>query len=789
MQVFASFGYFHSIISSGIPSASRGPSPFVVPLATKPSESAPLHMSTLSTQKRVKRKAAEGVDYKGMEEKDLDDYGDDEFQMDKDSQTDDDEDDDDDDDEDEEVENGQKSSMYEKGRGVRDAQMWLSDSESIDGLEGDDHEMYMEEEEDRHARQRDRRDRMWRAMTEAGEVETSGKFKLDEADEAWMRKFIAFVTSTTKKMNAGSDMISEETTALLEEGLILTGVAGGSQAQTPNLYKNGLVRVLGYLQDQMIKTGSGSLEDGKIRLRNFFSYRTRNWIKIINIIPVIEEYEKFLSMKPHCLAGYLMLTMLVDEDLDTLQGLAKFADQTIEDKYDRDEDAENRRDRYVEKLRKNETTMRGKRKNSKFAKWEQQKRGQAKKAKTFEEDYLDLSLPPTIELIRKFYRSPVLKDLVGRMTKYADQLAQVGAPAKASSSQTNNPTGPFQGHPNQGVEEEPHIPESFLGEMNGIVPVVIFSRAGNRPELLADQTRGDFACATPDMATPNKPLHLDSRVDQANITDRMREGTYHNPNPHLIDTNDPEPDQQNEAWEWLKGYTMPAKLHKTFDKFPLWIFLSQGDHFLLEMYLHISHKILQQKGITLTHAHALLVSRTGTPLITKKRVFNLGPFREIVGLVSCRPYDFRHLFTNTLHDTNEASVLQMEMYAAGHSEQTARDNYVSVTLKKFMSRMAHTLYRRIIGLPEDRVSAPDRLTPFMGKKQTEMMKDMREGVSKDKKNDFLLYQSKKNEYQQPVIGRELTINEKIALVSLVIECEETHRHRVEHKFQDVLDAF
>ena len=70
-------------------------------------------------------------------------------------------------------------------------------------------------------------------MTEAGEVETSGKFKLDEADEAWMKKFIAFVTSTTKKMNAGSDMISEETTALLEEGLILAGVAGGSQAQTP----------------------------------------------------------------------------------------------------------------------------------------------------------------------------------------------------------------------------------------------------------------------------------------------------------------------------------------------------------------------------------------------------------------------------------------------------------------------------------------------------------------------------------------------------------------------------
>jgi hypothetical protein len=181
--------------------------------------------------------------------------------------------------------------------------------------------------------------------------------------------------------------------------------------------------------------------------------------------------------------------------------------------------------------------------------------------------------------------------------------------------------------------------------MNKLVPVVIFTRAGNRPELLANVSRGDFATAEKDRANPNKPLHLDPRVNLSSIQKNIVDGCYHNPTPDKEDINDPEPDQKHEAWEWLKGYTIPAKLHKTFDKYPLWIFLSQGDHFLLEMYLHISHKIMQQNGIRLTHESSLLINRLGEPLITKQRTFSLAKFRQIVGIVSCRVYDFRHLFT------------------------------------------------------------------------------------------------------------------------------------------------
>jgi hypothetical protein len=84
--------------------------------------------------------------------------------------------------------------------------------------------------------------------------------------------------------------------------------------------------------------------------------------------------------------------------------------------------------RYLDNLRRKEVTMRGKKKNSKYVTWEQRRRGQNRKLKSFEKDVLDIGLPPTIEIIRKLYRSPELKDLVRRMTEYADLLSQKGNP-------------------------------------------------------------------------------------------------------------------------------------------------------------------------------------------------------------------------------------------------------------------------------------------------------------------------------------------------------------------------
>ena len=137
--------------------------------------------------------------------------------------------------------------------------MYESDAEEdLYDLEGDMYAEYVQDEDKRHTRQADRRQRMWEAMT-GEEVESTSKYEVDELDQTWMKKFVAFVTDQSKKMNAGREMISSENIRKMEEGEILKGMAGGSQSKTSKHYKDGLVRILGYLQDQMIKTQSGTL--------------------------------------------------------------------------------------------------------------------------------------------------------------------------------------------------------------------------------------------------------------------------------------------------------------------------------------------------------------------------------------------------------------------------------------------------------------------------------------------------------------------------------------------------
>ena len=144
-----------------------------------------------------------------------------------------------------------------------------------------------------------------------------------------------------------------------------------------------------------------------------------------------------------------------------------------------------------------------------------QKRAGAKKTKEYQEQFLDITIPKTIEVIRKFYFSQDLKDLVAEMVGYADKLAN---------------------------GQDVHVPERLLHQLNELVPVLIFCRAGNRPELAGHLTRGQFETAKADRANPNKPLHLDERVPKDHIKDRIHDGMYINPDPDHVDPNDPEPD-------------------------------------------------------------------------------------------------------------------------------------------------------------------------------------------------------------------------------------------------------
>ena len=103
--------------------------------------------------------------------------------------------------------------------------------------------------------------------------------------------------------------------------------------------------------------------------------------------------------------------------------------------------------------------------------------------------------------------------------------------------------------------------------------------------------------------------------------------------------------------------------------------------------------------------------------------------------------------------------------------------------------MGHNLYRRMIGLPQDRVTAPKGIAPSMGRKQKEKDRELRDQVFNEREKDIMVLTTRKMELSRPRKGRELTDNEKVAFITLIIECEETHNHSVQHKFKNVLDLF
>ena len=137
-------------------------------------------------------------------------------------------------------------------------------------------------------------------------------------------------------------------------------------------------------------------------------------------------------------------------------------------------------------------------------------------------------------------------------------------------------------------------------------------------------------------------------------------------------------------------------------------------------------------------------------------------------------YTFRHMFTNTLHNTQLAILIQCEAYAAGHSEETARTTYISETLGMMMAKKGTTAYREIVGITEDLVAGPDGV-PFLGEGEEERGKEIRTEVH-TKNVEHEMYRLKMLTKTKVVVSEKRAINDnqKIALIQLIEEHDSTH---------------
>lgn len=342
------------------------------------------------------------------------------------------------------------------------------------------------------------------------------------------------------------------------------------------------------------------------------------------------------------------------------------------------------------------------------------------------------------------------------------------------------------------MDKDIKLEDSFITSMNEQIPILPFLVAGYRPDLIANLNRGQFATAVPDRANPHKPLNfVPSLKDNPNVMANVApDGIYANPNPDQLDHNDPNPPQQDPLWEegLLQGYIINPDLHKTGHKWLQFVFLTRTTHFLIQMYMDLTEKYLVDKGINVDHKTSVFVNRKGKALMDGKRVLSFKKFMEITGTTHWNIYSFRILMTNTLHSTNDLSIIELQPFAQGHMLETAENSYVSRQVKLMKSKMAHTKYRELIGMQEKVVREQEEGEVARSRVQQERTARDRVNVMFEKRQDLLNWRKRVDTAKHPSGKKTITDNQKVSFLQLVDECDSSHRH-MEPLSLDLLEDF
>ena len=465
---------------------------------------------------------------------------------------------------------------------------------------------------------------------------------------------------------------------------------------------------------------------------------------------LIEEHIKRSSVRTHSLNGYYNLTDMVKIHLESSEGRNKFEDSTILDQVKRDKDKHKEAKEYFADVTMidNRTKDRGY-----FTKWDSERKSEAKMRENYEKFGLGHVTYNPAEMIVKFGKSERLRSCFRKMVTLADAISG-GEPVK--------------------------IEKGFIIEMNKLLPAKFMETQGIRPELLANLKRGEVAWAVTEVANPNKPVHLDPKSNMDALKDRMMGNDYMGRQEEDItgvDPLDPSPDQKSEFWEILKGYSIEAGPSKTGHKYKQFLWFNQYGKFHLDCYILITNEYLEDIGVTVNYDTPVFVNTKGESLTTGKCGFDLTAYREITGLLKAQAMMYRKTYSNTL-------FVDAETYATGHLPTTVRTHYIDSATALSRTIYANEVYKRLIGLEE--LSQPFVAT--MGPKAQLRDARFRKQKHEEDETNILKVQKKIDNEQQITRSKAYGVNQTIALIELVSECESNYFHDV-MLGQNVLEAF
>ena len=461
------------------------------------------------------------------------------------------------------------------------------------------------------------------------------RWKPNQEDEHDMEvEFKAHIILNGKKITSQRHAVPEEVLEKIKTGKPLEPNEKQYTASSASSYEQGLKKLLFVWQESLREKCPQLLsDDQRLHLRQFWSFRSPQFIKPTNIIPLLDDSPSFEgkpSMKRLALEAYFQLLDVVIRKLDSHETYDLFLQPVNDD--EESWDNEKRRRKADKKINELMTEIRNKkdamRAGNPHGRWEGEREGLNRLRKANETYFVGIKTPNPTEILPIWLNHPETKAFDQKLFDYADAGSAMSGPE--------------------------------IVQMSNYLATRLFCKQGMRTEIGKNLKWGDYLEAKQKgfAAFPHKQVHWDTSIDiDPSIKHRLNdENVYVREDPYKPDPYDPTDDMKNPVWDCIKGYCIVIHLHKTGYKFPCYVWFSLVDDARMVCWEKVCNDYMESIGKKKTVATPMFINSAGESLLGSHHTLDLKDFARIVKIPKATVYTFREMFTNFVYDSKSGKL-------------------------------------------------------------------------------------------------------------------------------------
>ena len=458
----------------------------------------------------------------------------------------------------------------------------------------------------------------------------------DKQDEEDMeREFKGPIMLSGRKLTSQLHAVPLEVLDKIRAGKPLEGNEKQYVASSAESYAKALKKLLFTWQESLkIKCPDLLEADGRLHLRQFWSFRSPKFIGPCNIMQFLDEdsFDSRPATKRLALEAYNHLLDFVSKKLQSVDTFNLFLQPLTEE--EQTWDHEKRQGKARKKIQELINDVR----NTKYmmtignphGRWEGEREGMNQMNKDNAKYFVGTTIPNPSEILPVWFNHPETKAMDKKLFDYAET-----------------------GRTMSGSE---------ILQMCKYLLTRFFCKQGMRTEIGRIIKWSDYSEAKQRSfaAFPYKQVQWDTSVDPRNPKVQQRifndENLYIREDPYKPDPNDPDDDMKNPVWDAVKGYCVVIRLHKTGYKFPAYIWFSLIDDARMACWEQVCSDYLNSIGKTKTIETPIFINSRGESLLASTTSLDLSDFARIVKIPAASVYMFRKMFTNFVYDSRSGKL-------------------------------------------------------------------------------------------------------------------------------------